>query len=43
MQLPLFQLKLETFPILNRRDHFIFTRKFPKEVPYVITRSQIAR
>ena len=29
MQLPLFQLKLKTFP-LHRRDHFVFTRKFLK-------------
>ena len=30
MQLPLFQLKLKTFPLLHHRDHFVFTRKFLK-------------
>ena len=43
MQLPLFQLKLKTFPLLHHRDHFVFTRKFLKEASYVITVSQIAR
>ena len=42
MQLPLFQLKLKTIR-LHRRDHFVFTRKFLKYVPYVITVSQRAR
>ena len=40
MQPPLFQLKLKTFPLLHHRDHFVFTRK---QLPYVITVSQIAR
>ena len=30
MQLPLFEVKLKTIPILHRRDHFVFTRKFRK-------------
>ena len=30
MQLPLFQLKLKTFPLLHHRDHSVFTRKFLK-------------
>ena len=28
MQLPQFQLKLKTFQLLHRRDHFVFTLKF---------------
>ena len=40
MQLPLFELKLKTMPLLHHRDHFVSTRKFLK---YVITVSQIAR
>ena len=36
MQLPLFELKLKTFPLLHHRDHFVFTRKFLKYA-YVIT------
>ena len=43
MQLPLFQLKLKTFQLFHRRDHFVFTRNFLNYVPYVITVSQIAR
>ena len=30
MQPPLFDLKLKTFTLLQRRDHFVFTRKFLK-------------
>ena len=41
MQPPLFELKVKT--ILHRRDHFVFTRKFLKREPCVITVSQIAR
>ena len=26
MQLPLFQIKLKTFPLPQHRDHFVFTR-----------------
>ena len=43
MQPPLFELKLKTFPLLHHRDHFVFTRKFLKYVPYVNTVSQKAR
>ena len=43
MQLPLFQLKLKTFPLLHHRDHFVFAREFLKKVPDVITVSQISR
>ena len=43
MQLSLFELKLKTFPLLHRFDHFVFTPKCLKEVPYVITVSEIAR
>ena len=43
MQLPLFQLKLKTFPLLHRRDHFVFASKFLELLPYVITVSQVAR
>ena len=43
MQLSLFKLKLKTFPILHHRDHFVFTRKFLKQLPFVNTISQIAR
>ena len=43
MQLSLFDLKLKTFPLLHHRDHFVFTRKFLKQLPYVNTISQIAR
>ena len=43
MQPPLFELKLKTIPPLHRCDHFVFTCKFLKQVPYVITVSQIAR
>ena len=43
MQLSLFELKLKTFPLLHHRDHFVFTRKVLKQVPYVNTVSQIAR
>ena len=39
----LFQLKLKTFPLLHRRDHFVFTLKFLKKVPYVIIICQMAR
>ena len=37
------ELKLETFPLLHHRDHFVFTRKFLLQLPYVNTISQIAR
>ena len=30
MQPPLFELQLKTFPLLQRRDHFVSTRKFLK-------------
>ena len=40
---PLFELKLKTFPLLHRNHHFVFTRKFLKYVPPVITVSQVAR
>ena len=30
IQPPLFELKLETFPLLHRRNHFVFTREFLK-------------
>ena len=43
MQLSLFKLKLKTFPLLHHRDHFVFTRKFLKKLPYVNTISKIAR
>ena len=43
MQPSLFELKLKTIPLLRCSDHFVFTRKFLMEVPYVITVSQIAR
>ena len=43
MQPLLFELKLKTFPLVHRCDHYVFTRKFLKYVPYVITVSQIAR
>ena len=43
MQPPLIELKLKTFSLRHRRDHFVFTRKLLKQVPYVITVSQIAR
>ena len=36
-------LKLKTFPLLHHRDHFVSTRKFRKQLPYVNTISQIAR
>ena len=28
MQPPLYELKLKTIPLLHRRDHFVFSRKF---------------
>ena len=43
MRPPLFELKLKTIPLLHRRDHFVFTRKFLKLEPYVVTVSQISR
>ena len=43
MQLPLYQLKLKTIPLLHRRDHFVFARKFLKHLPYANNISQIAR
>ena len=43
MQPPLNELKLKIFSLLHRRNHFGFTRKFLKQVPYVFTVSQIAR
>ena len=43
MQPSLFELKLKTFPLLHRGDHFVFTRKVLKLVSYVITVSQVAR
>ena len=43
MQLSLIELKLKTVPLLHHRDHFVFTRKFLKQLPYVNTVSQIAR
>ena len=43
MQPLLFELKLKTFPLLHRCDHFVFTGKFLKQPPSVITVSQIAR
>ena len=43
MQLSLFELKLKTFHLLHHRDHFVFTREFLKQLPYVNTISQIAR
>ena len=43
MQLSLFELKLKTFPLHHLRDHFVFTRKFLKQLPYVNTISQTAR
>ena len=43
MQPPLIELKLKTFPLLHRCDHFVFTRKFLKQAPFVITVSQMAR
>ena len=43
MQAPLFVLKLKTFPVLQRSDHFVFTRTFHNYLPYVITVSQTAR
>ena len=30
VQAPLFELKLETFPPLHSRDHFVVARKFLK-------------
>ena len=42
MQPTQFELKLKTLPLLHRRDHFVFTRRFLKQVLYVITVSQIA-
>ena len=30
MQPPLVELKLRTFPLLHRSNHFVFTRKFLK-------------
>ena len=30
MQLPQFQLKLKTFPLLLRHDYFVFALKLPK-------------
>ena len=43
MQPPLSELKLKIFALLHRCDYFVFTRKFLKQVPYVITVSQTAR
>ena len=43
MQLSLFALKLKVFPLLHHRDHFVFKRKFLKQLLYVNTFSQIAR
>ena len=43
MQLPPSQQKVETFPLLHRRDHFVFTLTFLKYVTYIITVSPIAR
>ena len=40
MQLPLFQLKLKTFPLLHRSDRFVFRVSF--SLPYVNTISQTA-
>ena len=42
IQPPLFELEPKTFPILRPCDHFVFTSKFLKLVPYVIIVSQIA-
>ena len=42
-KLSLFELKQKTFPLLHHRDHFVFPRKFLKQLPYVNTISQIAR
>ena len=41
MQPSLFELKLKTIPLLHYRDHFVFTRKFLKQLPCVNTISQI--
>ena len=43
MQPLLFELKRKTIPLLRRSDHFVFTRKFLKQLPCVNTISQIAR
>ena len=43
MQPSLFELKLKTIPLLRRSDHFVFTRKFLKQLPCVNTISEIAR
>ena len=43
MQPPLFKSKLKKNRLLHSRDHFVFTRKFLKQLPYVITVSQVAR
>ena len=40
---PQFGLKLKTFPLLHRQDHFLFTRKVLKKVPNVTTVNQLAR
>ena len=32
MQLPLFQLKLKTFPLPRRRDHFNFMLRFSSKL-----------
>ena len=42
MELSLFKLKLKTIPLLHHRDHFVFTRKFLKQLPYVNTISRKA-
>ena len=34
IQLPLYQLKLKTIPLLHRRDHFVFT--YVSQVCHVI-------
>ena len=34
MQSPLFELKLKTFPLFHRRDHFVFTRRFLKVITF---------
>ena len=43
MKPSLFGKKLKTIPLLRRSDHFVFTRKFLKQLPCVNTISQIAR
>ena len=43
MQPSLIELELKTIQILRRSDHFVFTRKFLKQIPCVNTNSQITR